>query len=143
MKAEHKTSLLIFICSLLVLLWAYTAGSKILNMEAFKFQLANQTFGKTAAALLLWLIPISELLAALLLLFTKTRFLGLILSAGLLFLFTGYIGLVLFGYYDRTPCSCGGVLKEMGWKLHFWFNVYFLVISCLGLYLMRIEKSKN
>ncbi len=140
---RYKAPLLTFICTLLVLLWVYTAGSKLMNIEAFKFQLANQTLGKTAAAFLFWFIPLSEVLAALLLLFTKTRFAGLIISAGLMFLFTGYVGLVLFGYYDRTPCSCGGVLKQMGWQLHFWFNVYFLMISCLGIYLERNEKQKE
>ncbi|MEJ5994390.1 MauE/DoxX family redox-associated membrane protein [Pedobacter sp. Du54] len=137
---KFRAALLIFICTLLVLLWVYSAGSKLIDITEFKRQLGNQTLGKTAAVFLFWFIPISEILAALLLLFNTTRFAGLILSTFLMFLFTGYIGLVLLGYYDRTPCSCGGVLKEMGWRLHFWFNVYFLAISGLGVWL---ERRKN
>ncbi len=138
MKTEllkFKAPLLNFTCTLLVFLWVYTSASKLIDIAEFKRQLANQTFGKSTAALVLWLIPISEILAAFLLLFHKTRFAGLTLSAVLMLLFTGYIGLVVLGYYERVPCSCGGVLKEMGWDLHFWFNLYFLVISCFGLWL--------
>lgn len=140
---KFKAPLLTFICTLLILLWMYTAGSKLMDVGLFKFQLANQSLGKTTAAFLLWFIPISEILAALLLLSSKTRLAGLALSAGLMLLFTGYIGLVLLGYYGRTPCSCGGVLKEMGWHLHFWFNVYFLAISVLGVWLAKSGKLKE
>ncbi|MGF1924966.1 MAG: MauE/DoxX family redox-associated membrane protein [Bacteroidia bacterium] len=138
-----KAPLVNFICTLLVLLWVYAAGSKLADLEDFRRQLYNQTLGKSTANILFWAIPISELLAALLLLFQKTRFAGLVVSAFLMALFTVYIGLVLIGYYDRTPCSCGGVLKEMGWQMHFWFNLYFLTISGLGLWLERDAKSKN
>ena len=139
---KFKAPLLTFICTLLVLLWVYTAGSKLMDITEFKRQLGNQIFGKTVTAFLFWFIPSSEILAALLLLFNRTRLTGFFLSAGLMFLFTGYIALVLLGYYDRTPCSCGGVLKEMGWQLHFWFNIYFLAISCLGVWLEK-EKTTN
>lgn len=138
-----KAPLVNFICTLLVLLWVYTAGSKLADLEDFRLQLYNQTLGKSTANILFWAIPMSELLAALLLLFQKTRFAGLVVSAFLMALFTVYIGLVLIGYYDRTPCSCGGVLKEMGWQMHFWFNLYFLTISGLGLWLERDAKSKH
>lgn len=139
---KFKSPLLNFICTLLVFLWVYTAASKLIDVGEFKRQLANQTLGKAAAAFLLWFIPISEILTALLLLFHKTRLSGLLFSAMLMFLFTGYIGLVLLGYYDRMPCSCGGVLKEMGWQLHFWFNIFFLAISGLGVWLARSVEQK-
>lgn len=122
---------------LLILLWVYTATSKLVDLTEFKRQLANQTFGKSVAAILLWFVPISELFAALLLLFSKTRFAGLTVSFFLMLLFTGYITLVLLGYYDRVPCSCGGVLKQLGWQAHLWFNLFFLGISGLGVILER------
>ena len=140
---KFKAPLLNLICTLLVFLWVYTATSKLIDITEFKRQLGNQTLGKTAASFLLWFIPISEILAALLLLFHKSRLTGLILSAGLMFLFTGYIGLVLLGYYERTPCSCGGVLKELGWQMHFWFNLSFLAISCFGIYLVTRTNMKD
>ncbi|MGY0036285.1 MauE/DoxX family redox-associated membrane protein [Pedobacter sp. NJ-S-72] len=62
-----------------------------------------------------------------------SRLLGLILSALLMVLFTGYIALVLSGYYDHIPCSCGGVLNSLEWRTHLWFNVFFLVLAGVGL----------
>ncbi len=138
---KFKEPLIIIISVLLILLWSYTAFSKLADVAEFKRQLANQTLGKTVATFLLWIIPISEILAATLLLFYKTRFAGLAISAALMLLFTGYIGLVVFGYYDRTPCACGGVLKEMGWHAHLWFNVFFLAISGLGVWLIRSREA--
>lgn len=122
---------------LLILLWVYTATSKLVDLTEFKRQLANQTFSESIAAILLFFVPISELVAALLLLFSKTRFAGLLLSFFLMLFFTGYIALVLLGYYDQVPCSCGGVLKQLGWQAHFWFNLFFLGISVLGIVLER------
>lgn len=138
---QFKAPLLTLICTLLVLLWTYTVASKLIDIHEFKRQLGNQTLGKTTASFLLWFIPVSEILSILLLLYQRTRFIGLLLSTILMSLFTGYIGLVILGYYDRTPCSCGGVLKEMGWQLHFWFNVFFLTISCLGVYLITGKQN--
>ncbi len=139
---KYLEPLLIYCSTLLVLLWVYTAFNKLADFAAFKHQLASQTLGKTAASFLLWFIPISEIAAAVLLLIRNTRQLGFIVSAFLMLLFTGYIGLVLLGYYDRIPCSCGGVLKAMGWQMHFWFNLFFLFISMVGIYLER-KRAKS
>lgn len=138
---KFTPSILTGIVFLLILLWVYTAASKLVDFSAFERELANQTFSRITAQILLWAIPTIELVAALLLLFGKTRFAGFILSSLLMLLFTGYIALVLAGYYDRVPCSCGGVLKQLGWQAHFWFNLFFLSISAVGVYLERRLKG--
>lgn len=138
---KTSTPILTSIVFLLILLWAYTAISKLTNFSEFERELANQTFNHITAQILLWTIPSVELITAFLLLFTKTRFTGLLLSFILMFLFTGYIALVLAGYYDHVPCSCGGVLKQLGWQAHFWFNLFFLSISALGIILERRLKE--
>ena len=128
--------------TLLILLWVYTAASKLMDIAEFKRQLYSQNFTRAFAHVLLWLIPSIELIAAILLLYKNTRLVGLILSILLMALFTGYIALVLFGYYDRVPCSCGGVLKSLGWHTHLWFNLFFLLISLLGSYLCSKERKQ-
>ena len=134
---QTKQQSLTIIIVLLVLLWSYTAGSKLMDIQEFKRQLYNQTFGINLANLLLWLIPITEITAVLLLIIQKTRLLGLLLSLILMTLFTGYIALVLLDYYERTPCSCGGVLQALGWEEHFYFNLFFLSLSIIGIYLQK------
>lgn len=144
---SRKEIIISITCALLILLWTYTAFSKLSDIQEFKRQLGNQTFSKATSSFLFWFIPISELLAAGLLIIKKTRLIGLVLSSALMLLFTAYITLVLIGYYDRVPCSCGGVLKAMGWQTHLWFNLFFLSISITGLFLYgkshRAKTNKN
>jgi len=127
---------------LLILLWVYTAASKLVDFNAFERELANQAFSRKTAQILLWVIPTVELVAAFLLLLNKTRLAGLTFSFFLLLLFTGYVALVLADYYDRVPCSCGGVLKQLDWQAHFWFNLFCLGINTIGLLLVR-KQHKN
>jgi putative oxidoreductase len=121
------------ICGSLVLLFAYTAFSKLADFEDFKRQLSMQIFPPVLVEVLLYLIPGVELLAVILMIVNGSRLLGLILSVLLMVLFTGYISLILSDYYDHIPCSCGGVLNSLGWLAHLWFNLFFLVLSLIGL----------
>lgn len=136
-KYSYQPIVLNVICALLIVLWVYTATSKLANISDFKNQLAKQNFGASTAAFLFWFIPITELIAVGLLLFSKTRLLGVLGSFILISLFTGYIALVILGYYQRVPCSCGGVLKSLGWQAHFWFNLFFMMINGVGIVLER------
>lgn len=123
--------------ALLLLLWAYAATSKLLDFDRFRGELLNQAIPHEAAYPLSWLLPLSELSAAGLLLFPNTSRAGFLLSAVLLTLFSGYIGLVLLGFWERIPCSCGGVLRHLSWRAHLVFNLGFLAAAASGLYLTR------
>ncbi len=125
-----KQNLVYEICiALLILLWSYTAFSKIIEVNDFRNALNNKIFSTAFSAFLIWFIPTIEITAAFLLIFMKTRFIGLLISTSLMFVFTVYIALVLFGYFEKTPCSCGGVIQILNWKSHLWFNLLFLVIA--------------
>ncbi|WP_121811351.1 MauE/DoxX family redox-associated membrane protein [Mucilaginibacter kameinonensis] len=129
------------VSGLLVLLFIYTAVSKLIGFEDFKRQMYNQTLPREVAALLIWTLPGSEILTAVMLIFRRTRKPGLYISAVLMLLFTGYISLVLLHYFSRIPCSCGGVIRALGWKMHLVFNVFFLLLSLLGIYFIDRERS--
>ncbi|MDQ7950132.1 MAG: hypothetical protein REI93_14860, partial [Pedobacter sp.] len=113
--------------------FVYTATSKLIDFAGFERQLQQQHFNTSIVSLLKWSIPFLEICTATLLTFGRTRRVGLILSALLMATFTSYVGLALAGVFSKMPCSCGGVLKNMGWKLHFWFNLLFLSLSIIGL----------
>lgn len=124
---------------MLVLLFTYAAFSKLFTFSAFDQQLHNQSFpGWLADFLLYFLIPV-EIITALLLCFKKTLTVGLLFSTVLMLAFTGYILLVLADYFSKVPCSCGGVLKSLGWKSHLIFNLVFttLAITSLTIHLKR------
>ncbi len=129
----NKPSAVSVISGLLTFLWVYAAMSKVLNYEQSRMQMMNQVFPAMINAVLLWVIPITELLIAGLLLFSKSRMAGLILSAILLFLFSGYVLLVMLNVFGRIPCSCGGIISKLSWGQHLVFNLVFLALAILGL----------
>jgi putative oxidoreductase len=120
--------------ALLILLFTYAAVSKIAVLKEFRHEMHNQNFPPEVADALVLIIPAAELVAIGLLLGGKWQRAGLFLSAIMMSLFTGYIGLVLAGFWPRVPCSCGGVLKNMSWRAHLFFNLFFLSIALAALY---------
>lgn len=128
--------------ALLVLLFTYTALSKLLDLEAFKGQMYNQVLPRWLETGLIWTLPEAEIAAVLLLLPERSRLAGLYTSAALMLLFTGYTGLVLLHVFPRVPCSCGGVIQALGWKWHFVFNLFFLLLTLLPIYLTYRERRR-
>lgn len=139
----RRTLILDIISTLLVILFIYTAVSKLIGLPEFREQMHNQEIPKWLAGVLVIALPPVEVLTALLLVLPRTRLAGLWASAGLLFLFTGYISLVVLGFYDRTPCSCGGVLRSMGWNTHLAFNLFFLLSTCYAILLLYRERRNR
>ena len=125
------------LAALLTLLWVYTAFSKITDVAEFRWQLQNQVFSPAQATALFYLIPSAEILASILLCSKKTRLYGFLLSLLLMISFTLYTGLILFNYYPRVPCSCGGVLAFLDWNSHFIFNLFFTAISGVGIFMIK------
>jgi putative oxidoreductase len=57
-------------------------------------------------------------------------------------LFTFYI-LYMLLFEKHLPCSCGGVLKEMTWKQHLVFNLFFTAIAFTGLKILPGAHGKR
>jgi putative oxidoreductase len=137
MKKNNTLDLITF---LLVLLFVYTAASKLFNFHEFEQQMHNQSLPLQVSTILIWTLPEVELLTALLLIFECTKATGFYLSAFLMFCFTVYIVLALLHFFNRIPCFCGGAIKAMGWKMHLWFNLFFLLLSTLGIIITNRER---
>lgn len=138
---KSKNTLIQIISLLLITLWLYTALSKLMDVTLFKAQLSRQALISEFAGLLVWLLPALEIIAAILLMFTLTRKVGMLLSFSLMAIFTGYIGMVAFGIIEKSSCSCGGVLSQMGFKEHFWFNLFFFILAGLGIFLLKKDRT--
>jgi putative oxidoreductase len=134
MKTSRLYSIL---AAALILLFCYTAIAKLMDADEFRRQLNNQEVPGWSKATLVWLIPGSELMVSFLLLIPTTRIIGLYGSAALMTLFTAYMALVVFGYFDRVPCSCGGVLRSMSFPVHLVFNLFFLSLSIAAIYIFH------
>lgn len=123
---------------LFIILWVYTATSKLLDFEVFRVQLGKSPLITAFSGIVAWTIPLVELLAVGLLLSGRTRLTGLYLSLFLMSLFTAYIVVILnFSYY--VPCSCGGVLEKLSWTQHIYFNLVFVILAIVGI----LMETKN
>lgn len=129
------------ISSLFILLFLYTAISKVIDFKHFSNTLTTAPLLRQYGKLLSWLIPCSEILMAALLFLPKTRKIGLWGSLGLMLGFTGYLAYMLF-FSKVRPCSCGGVIEKMTWNQHFIFNIFFTLLAVLGLWLTRRKDTK-
>jgi len=138
-----KDRFLIFAVSALIILWVYTAGSKVLEFQEFRHQLKLQHFNIYLIPLLSILLPLSEALIAFLLSHSNSRRLGLYTSLFFLASFTIYIILILSGFFEKIPCSCGGVLKELGWTAHLIFNSSFLSLNLWAIYYIKRKERRS
>jgi len=128
-----------FICFLLILLFVYAAFSKLFNYSEFKIQLLQSPVVKNFAGVTAWLLPAIELCVASALTVRATRLFGLYGSLILMSAFTMYIVLMLIEE-KHLPCSCGGVIRQLSWKQHIWFNLFFLALSATGIVLEQKHK---
>jgi putative oxidoreductase len=132
-----KRNLIIeIISSLLILLFMYTALSKLLDFNIFKAVLEQSPLIGNKAAVVALALPITELIISLLLLVPRTRLQGFYASGILMTAFTLYLGYMIV-FTPRLPCNCGGVLKQMTWNQHLVFNIFFLLLSLTGVVLER------
>ena len=119
---------------LFILLWTYSALSKLTDYQTFKVQLGKSPMLTSMASVLAWLVPVGELIIAYSLITRKTRLLGLYASVFLMVMFTAYIIIILnFSYY--IPCSCGGFISAMKWDHHIIFNLCCSALAIVGIML--------
>jgi uncharacterized membrane protein YphA (DoxX/SURF4 family) len=122
------------ICLLFILLFVYTAVSKFLDYENFRAVIGQSPLITRFAPMLAIVVPIAEIVIALMLVIPSRRRAGLYASFAMMMLFTVYIiGLVAFS--DKIPCSCGGVISMMTWQQHLYFNIVFVLLALLGMWL--------
>lgn len=116
----------------LILLFVYTAFSKLFTHSEFKSQLEKSPLIPFPGLFAL-LLPLAELVLAGMLAVNTTRKAGLTFSAVLLGLFTLYI-LYMLLFVKHLPCSCGGVLKNLTWTEHILFNSGFLLLTITAIF---------
>lgn len=122
------------ICTLLVFLFVYTAISKLADFEGFKADMYNQPLPQFAKPILVWSVPVTELTIVALLIFDTTKLFGLYTSLVLMVAFTFYSSLILLHFFKYIPCSCGGIIKNLSWPQHLVLNLFFVLITIIGIF---------
>lgn len=125
------------IISLLILLYLYTGLTQLLSFKFFYGNIFNQPILQWSKPILVYAIPLSQLLIAVGLFFEKTRKPALWASLGLLTMFTVYVVLIIMNALARVPCTCGGVISSFTWPQHLAFNLFFMLLNVIALLLKK------
>jgi hypothetical protein len=138
-----KESLVIALRFTCMALFLYTAYAKIIDHERFLNGLLRVHIINGFAVYVSYLVPVSEIIIALLILIPQTARLGLYAFVGLMTIFTGYIVSVLI-WEQKLPCHCGGAIEKLSWVQHIWFNLAFILLALIALrFLNSIKSFKN
>lgn len=134
--------------NLVIILFMYTGVSKLIEYNKFVFQMQRVPLPliQKLAPTLGWVVPIIEIALVIMLYFDKSRFMGLIGSITLLVSFETYIIWmksleIQFGI--RLPCTCGGIISNMGWTEHLIFNAIFIILLVISIYFDRAKRTQK
>ncbi len=127
------------ICFLFIVLFIYAAFSKLSDIGKFRVQLGLSPLLTTIADYVVWGIPGIEVLISIMLVIPRLRLPGLISAFGLMTLFTAYI-IAILEFSEFVPCSCGGILDQLGWTEHIVFNSVFILLALVG---VLVESSQS
>jgi len=132
------------ISTMLIVLFCYAAISKWMDSGKFISQLSQSPITHPFSHLIFYALPLLELLVACSLIAYKTKTMGLYISLFIMSIFTAYIYIIL-NYSFYVPCSCGGVLGHMSWKVHFIFNMscIFLIITAILIQCLLEQKNNT
>lgn len=136
MTGTRLSQIIVMIISYLyVLLFVYTAVSKLLEFGDFRTQLGQSPVFAAIAKPVAYGVIITELLISVLLVVEKTRRAGLLLAFAIMIMFTAYI-IIILNFATFVPCSCGGFIESLNWTEHLIFNIAFVLLALVALYLI-------
>lgn len=130
MKAATKISFAL--TRLFMLLFVYSATAKFLDFAEFRSELAKSPFLHPIAGFMAWLVPVAEIIVGVMLLIRRTRSFALYTYFYMMAAFTAYVYLMMKKAY-YLPCACMGIIDDLGWEAHLWFNgaITVLVLAAL------------
>lgn len=115
-------------CFLFVLLFLYTALSKLMTFSFYLADLKESPILGNYSTFIAYTVPVWEIIVATGLLIGITRRVSLYLFLYTMVAFTLYISYMLL-FSDHRPCTCGGVVRELSWPQHLVFNIAFIIMA--------------
>ncbi len=127
---------------LYISLMLYTAISKLADYNLSREQMAMMPLMMPIAHIIVWILPVTEIIIAILIFIPQTRIKGLYIVTGLMILFSVYI-VYMMTNYEHLPCSCGGLLQALSWKGHLIFNGLYILMGIIAIILYRKNYSQS
>lgn len=137
-----RSTLVDIISCLFILLFLYTGLFKELNYESFKAALEKSAKISMFAPFLARAVPLIELSITACLLVplissgSRLRNWGLYSAAVLMLIFTVYVWTIL-KFSHGLPCTCGGIIQQMNWHQHLYFNAVFTALAITAIWLNK------
>jgi uncharacterized membrane protein YphA (DoxX/SURF4 family) len=131
-KQKIQTIMIDVISALFILLFVYAAVSKLKDFEKFEVQLGKSPIVNPFVTQIAWVVPIFEIGILALLVIKRFQFVGLCAAFILMVMFSAYI-IAILKFSSYIPCSCGGILQNMSWTQHLYFNIMFIVLGAIGI----------
>jgi putative oxidoreductase len=128
---------------LLVLLWIYASISKLLDYPHFIQEMHSQLLPQSLRTLLVAVLPVAEIILAILLSIRSTQLFGLVGSLMVLLLFSLYIGVLLFHPLKRVPCPCGGLIEHIGLATQLIFNLFFIALIVINIFFIKRKELRQ
>ena len=121
---------------LCLFLFAYTAYSKTIDHTRFLHGLTKVHLISSYATLISFVVPTVEVIVSILLIIPKTVKAGMIFFIMIMSVFTVYIISAMI-WEPKLPCHCGGAIEKLSWGQHIWFNLAFIFLASMGLWLLQ------
>ncbi|WP_417355420.1 MauE/DoxX family redox-associated membrane protein [Flavobacterium sp.] len=137
LNRKTKETVVFIICLTCIFLFLSSAYSKLAEHQRFEHGLQNVDFISSFAPFLSWVVPILEIVIALLLIIPPTFRYGLYSFTALMSLFTFYIGGMML-WADKLPCHCNLFIEKLSWRQHLLFNIAFILMA---LFALRLSKK--
>jgi hypothetical protein len=122
------------VCFLFIILFLYAGFIKGIDPQRFEIQMKQSFLIARYAMVLSYIVPVAEVILAVMLMFQRTRLWGLYGVFTMMTMFTMYI-LFILNFAPSIPCSCGGILEQMDWTDHLLFNIGFVMLGLAGIFM--------
>jgi len=141
MNSKKKIILVEIIGALFILLFVYAALMKVIDYQKFRIELGKSPLLNGYAGIISIAIPGIELLISLLIAIKRFQYYALYLAFILMAIFSAYIVAIL-NFSPYVPCSCGGILQNMTWTQHLFFNVGFILLGAIAILIYPDRKKE-
>jgi len=131
-----RTLLVDSIAFFFILLFLYTATSKLFDWHTFREELQSSPLVGNFAGVLVWLVPVLEIVLAITLFVPTWKLYGLYATFILMVLFTAYVFAILL-IDNQLSCSCGGIIENLPPDRHIIFNAICVLLAGLAILIYR------
>lgn len=136
-----KNTYVQIVAAIFIFLFFYTAISKIIDLGLFKAQMQITFHYKIFVYVIIWLLPLVEIIVAFMLLIPSYRTRGFLVSTIMMIIFIIYIACLMM-FWTHLPCSCGGIIEMLSWKQHLILNIFLLLLSTTGYYVCKMPEFR-